>query len=497
MAYNGNGKRNGKKIGFTKRMAAKSILALSSAALHNDGLRRWVIRNMERKIYQDLIIGNPDNRPVKVQEDKYYMGRALLRSIDRAIGSGNVSKKASRGLLEVFLGNVFFGGFYKRMEFLEKYGYRPPVFMTISPTKMCNLQCIGCYAASSGKNKETLPWQVLDKVISQAKEFWGSNFFVISGGEPLLYKSEGKTILDLYEKHSDAYFLMYTNGTLITPERAKRFAELGNITPSISIEGMREETDYRRGKGVFDRILQAFQNLRTAGVPFGVSITATRWNINTIMSEEFYKFYFIEQGAVYGWIFQYMPIGRGFTLDLMPTPEERLKLFEWEWHLVREKGIFLADFWNSATSSDGCIAAARSGGYFYINWNGDVMPCVFVPYTVDNVVEAFKEGRDLNDIINSGFFKEIRDWQDSYGYRKPPHEHGNWMRPCFIRDHHKEFMEIVKRYKARPGDDDAKIALTDKDYHNGLVEYDRRMEELTDKIWQEHYIAPELERVKK
>jgi len=159
-------KGNGKKIGLARRIAAKSILALSSSAVHNAGLRRWVLKNMERKIYEDLIVGNPDNRPVKVQEDKYYMGRALLRSIDRAIASGNISKKASRGLLEVFLGNVFFGGFYKRMEFLEKYGYRPPIFMTISPTKMCNLRCIGCYAASSGKNKETLPWPVLDEVIS-------------------------------------------------------------------------------------------------------------------------------------------------------------------------------------------------------------------------------------------------------------------------------------------------------------------------------------------
>jgi len=486
-----------KGIGLPTKIAVKGLLGLTNAALRNDSLRRFVLKNMEKKIYDDLIIGNPDNRPVRVQEDKYYMGRALIRSIDRAISKGHISKEASRGLLDVFLGNVFFGGFYKRMGYMKKYGYRPPVFMTISPGKACNLRCIGCYAASGGENKEKLPWSVTDEIITQAKKLWGMNFFVISGGEPLLYKGDGKGILDLFEKHSDSYFLMYTNGTLINKDVAQRMAKLGNVTPSISVEGMREETDYRRGKGVFDKILKAYANLREAGVPFGMSITATRLNINTIMSEEFSDFYFRKQGVIYGWIFQYMPIGRGYTLNLMPTPEERLKLFEWEWDLVRKKNIFLADFWNSATSSDGCIAAARSGGYFYIDWNGDVMPCVFVPYTVDNVVDAFKNKRNLNDIINSGFFKDIRKWQDEYAYKRPPQEHGNWMRPCFIRDHHQEFLKIVNKYGAKPADDDAKLALTDKEYHGGLIKYDERMAQLTDGIWGEHYIKPELTGTKK
>lgn len=484
-------------IGLPTKIAVKGLLGLTNAAIRNDSLRRFVLKNMEKKIYDDLIIGNPDNRPVRVQEDKYYMGRALIRSIDRAISKGHISKEASRGLLDVFLGNVFFGGFYKRMEYMKKYGYRPPVFMTISPGKACNLRCIGCYAASGGENKEKLPWSVTDEIITQAKELWGMNFFVISGGEPLLYKDDGKGILDLFEKHSDSYFLMYTNGTLINKDVAQRMAKLGNVTPSISVEGLREETDYRRGKGVFDKILKAYANLREAGVPFGMSITATRLNINTIMSEEFSDFYFHKQGVIYGWIFQYMPIGRGYTLNLMPTPEERLRLFEWEWDLVRKKDIFLADFWNSATSSDGCIAAARSGGYFYIDWNGDVMPCVFVPYTVDNVVDAFKNKRNLNDIINSGFFKDIREWQDEYAYKRPPQEHGNWMRPCFIRDHHQEFLKIVNKYGAKPADDDAKLALTDKEYHDGLIKYDEKMARLTDNIWGDHYIKPELTKAKK
>lgn len=475
---------------FVKRASFKAISATANFAINKEKLRGLLVRNMERRIYADLIGENPDNRPLKVQEDKYYMARSIFRSIERAVEKGSLSKGAIEGLLRVFLGNVFFGGFYNRLDYIKKYGQRPPVFMTISPGKQCNLRCKGCYAASGAEFKEKLDWDVLTKTIDQARDLWDMKFIVISGGEPLMYKDDktGNTILDLYEKYDDTYFLMYTNGTLITERVAKRMAELGNVTPAISVEGMKKETDDRRGKGVFDRILKAMGNLKEAGVPFGLSVTATRNNIDVITSDEFRDFFFKEIGAMYSWIFQYMPIGRKYTLDLMPTPQQRAKLFEWEWHLLRKEDIFVADFWSTATGSDGCIAAARPGGYFYIDWNGDVMPCVFVPYTVDNVNEAFKKGRNLNDIIHSGFFKDIREWQFEYGYKQQPEKHKNWIMPCFIRDHHAKFLEVVKKNNARGAGEDAATALKDDGYNNGLIDYDREMQDLTDPVWEEHYL---------
>jgi MoaA/NifB/PqqE/SkfB family radical SAM enzyme len=407
------------------------------------------------------------------------------------VEKGMLSREAIDGLLRVFLGNVFFGGFYNRLDHLEKYGERPPVFMTISPGKKCNLRCKGCYAASGAEFNEKLEWDVLTKIIEQARDLWDVKFIVISGGEPLMYKDDkyGKTILDLYEKYDDTYFLMYTNGTLINKEMAKKMALLGNVTPAISVEGMKEETDNRRGKGVFERILKAMSNLKEAGVPFGLSITATRHNVDVITSDRFRDYFFKEIGAVYAWIFQYMPIGRKFTLDLMPTPEQRARMYEWEWQLMRKEDIFVADFWSTATGSDGCIAGARPGGYFYINWDGNVMPCVFVPYYVDNVHEAFREGRNLNDIIQSGFFKDIREWQYGYGYKQLPEKHKNWIMPCFLRDNHKKFLEVAEKNNVKPADDDAAIALKDKGYNEGLIKYDERMHELTDPIWDKHYLG--------
>jgi MoaA/NifB/PqqE/SkfB family radical SAM enzyme len=177
-------------------------------------------------------------------------------------------------------------------------------------------------------------------------------------------------------------------------------AKIGNLTPALSVEGWRELTDARRGSGVFDRVLAAMGRLRSAGVPFGISLTATRHNAEEILSDEFIDYFFEEQGALYGWIFHYMPIGRAFTLDLMPTPQQRLWMWKRSWEIIRERRLFLADFWNHGTLSDGCISAGRStgAGYMYIDWNGAVSPCAFVPYSPVNVKDVYKRGGTLNDI---------------------------------------------------------------------------------------------------
>ncbi len=313
----------------------------------------------------------------------------------------------------------------------------------------------------------------------------GRKILVISGGEPLAYRSEGKGLLDAAEKHPDVLFMFYTNGTLIDEKTAQRIAALGNVTSAISVEGWHERTDERRGVGVFDKILAAMEQLRKAGVFFGISLTATRHNVEEILSEEFIDYFFEQQGAFYGWIFQYMPIGRSFTLDLMPTPEQRLWMWKRSWEIVKKRKIFLADFWNHGTLSNGCIAGgrARGGGYLYIDWNGHVSPCVFVPYSPVNVKDIYAQGGTLNDVWANPFFADIRGWQESYMQTK-----GNWLAPCLNRDHHTVLSQLIARHEPEPIDESAHAALLDPDYAKGLEHYGEQYENLSESIWHEQYL---------
>jgi len=410
-----------------------SFRSLFRTAFSNGMVRRAALPFVEKKMWQRIVENNTDTFPLEVQRDKYDISLAMLHSVARSVDRGLISKGVLDRLLETFLDNVVLSD--RRRHATDRLGFEPPLFVLVSPGKRCNLRCTGCYARSDSRSAAKLDWDTFDRILTEKERLWGSYFTVISGGEPFMWQDNGLDLLDMVLKHPSQFFLVYTNSTLITKSVAKELAKLGNITPAISVEGFEEQTDGRRGKGVHKRILQAMENLREAGVPFGISVTATRGNAEIVTSDEFNDFYFDEQGATYGWIFQYMPIGREHSLKPMVTPQQRLEMYNRTWRLVRERRIFVADFWNSGTASSGCIAAARPGGYFYINWDGTVTPCAFIPYSTQNIFDVFGNGGNLDTILHSPFFKRIRQWQDEYGYAQSAENTGNWLCPCVIRDH--------------------------------------------------------------
>jgi MoaA/NifB/PqqE/SkfB family radical SAM enzyme len=456
--------------------------------LRRSFVRKAALNKAEKELYKNFIVVNQDNRPLPVQEGRCLMMKNLLHSVNRALSDGRISSKVSKAIISNFVGRTLLGESDRTDPFLEKYGFYPPAFLTISPTKKCNLFCKGCYASSSAGNAETLKYDVFNRIIKEKKELWGSHFTVISGGEPLLYNDNGKTLFNILEDNRDVYFMMYTNSTLITREVAKRMAELGNISPAISVEGFEKETDGRRGQGVYKKIKQAMANLRNAGVPFAISITATRYNCDIILSDEFVNHYFNEEGAIYGWIFQYMPIGRSYTLDLMITPEQRLALFRREQEMFKERNLFLVDFWNGGPYAVGCISAGRPGGYFYIDWNGNISPCAFFPYYIQNIYDVYREDKTLNDVLLSPFFSSIRQWQNEYGYAQPPDKVNNFIVPCIMRDHYDVAHGLITKFDAKPLDNNAEKALQDAEYRERMIDYGRDVKALTEDIWQSEFI---------
>ena len=356
-----------------------------------------------------------------------------------------------------------------RENFQKKEGIPCPATIVISPTMRCNLRCIGCYAGDYSK-KDDLPIEYVDKVITEAKEM-GTCFFVISGGEAFVRDD----MLDIYKKHNDVSFMIYTNGTFIDRDMAFKLQKLGNVAPAISVEGFEKETDARRGKGTWKKIMQAMDNCREARIVYGFSATPTRYNTEVIYSNELMKLLTEEKGCIFGWYFTYIPIGRNPDVSLMQTPEQRLYGWRRVNYLRNTYPVFIGDFWNDGMHVNGCIAGGRL--YLHINVKGDYEPCVFTHCATHNVRNA-----TLREALTSPIFKKIREEQ-----KKPTFD--NRMRPCMIIDHPEVLRKVVKECNAYPTHGNAHTVLTKCADH--LDQYSKEYGELSKPFWEKVYVKNE------
>jgi len=468
------------------------ITTLSARAFRTRATRKALLFYLKTQLNQgnhDAIVSG--NRPRGVKRDVAWAAWALLRSLDRAMDEGRLSGRFADRLVEVFLDKMV-RNWAERGEITEafrKKGERgAPGFLVISPTNACNLRCAGCYA-SSGADARKLGAGEFLRIIREAKELWGVRFFVISGGEPFLWRDGETGLLDVTGENPDCFFMAYTNGTLLDERVTGRLAENANLTPALSLEGFGEETDARRGSGTYEEVLRAMARLRGKGIPFGISLTATSANHRLLLSDGFLDEFFERRGATYGWIFQYMPIGRGIDLSLVPSPEQRLWMWRRGWEVIRERGYFLMDFWNQGTISGGCLAGGRHTGYLYVDSNADVFPCVFVPWAGANLREIYARGGNLDDAYDAPLFRAMRRWHEDYGYGKTrPQDHGNWLAPCAIRDHFSMLKGLAKTHGAKPANRSAWELLEDPGHEAWLREYGKRLSELTEPLWEEDYI---------
>jgi MoaA/NifB/PqqE/SkfB family radical SAM enzyme len=430
-----------------------------------------------------------------LQHEKKIMAIAVINAIGRSIEKGFIKKDISEATIKLWSNALLSTSKRKGSvkKFYEQNNVDPPFLLVISPGHACNLKCADCYAASSASGSK-LSWEMLDRIISDAKSLWGIKLVVFSGGEPFAWHAQNRDMLDMASKNPGLLFLAFTNGTLIDKKTAERIAACRNITPAFSVEGMQAATDERRGEGIFDRVTAAMDLMKEAGAPFGISVTVNRNNCTSVLSEEFLNFFFARMGAFYGFYFQYLPMGRNADFGLMPTPGQRLKFRELIWKTIEDKKLFLLDFWNHGTLVNGCIAAGRGGGYLHIDWNGNVMPCVFTPYSAGNIVDIYNSGGTLADIWGSPFLSSIRDWQKQQGHGRKNSDsnavsspQGNLLTPCPYRDHYEQFIQLVKQHNSKPQDDSAAIMLKDTQYYKKMTAYDKELAKLFDPLWQQKY----------
>jgi 12,18-didecarboxysiroheme deacetylase len=144
-------------------------------------------------------------------------------------------------------------------------------------TQRCNLKCVHCYAQSEDRDYAgEMSTEEAKVMIDDLAEF-GAPVLLFSGGEPTIRKD----LLELmhYAKSKGMRVVISTNGTLITSERAKEFADVGLSYVGVSLDGGKETHDEFRGlPGSFDKALAGIRNSRDAGIKVGLRMTINKRN---------------------------------------------------------------------------------------------------------------------------------------------------------------------------------------------------------------------------
>ena len=360
--------------------------------------------------------------------------------------------------------NHLLSGTNKRKAWQDREGYYPPSTVVISLTMKCDLSCYGCYAGDYEKGLELTNDEV-DSILTQMKEM-GVYFAVISGGEPFFKKD----LFDIFRKHSDMAFLVFTHGGLIDEQVVEQLVEVGNVMPAFSLEGYEAETDERRGAGHFRKVMRAMGLLREAGLTYCGSFTQTSRNTH-IITDGRYMDFLLEKGVYALWLFTYVPVGRTPDLELMATPEQRDLLRSRIADFRATKPMLFVDFWNDGPIINGCIAGGRK--YFHINANGDIEPCVFCHLAVDNIRRT-----TIKEALRSPLFTRIREKQG---------EHDNLLRPCMLIDHPENGRDFLAMEGVYPTHDGAEAIFTD--LADEMDDYAERYGEIADQVWEDEFVS--------
>lgn len=148
-------------------------------------------------------------------------------------------------------------------------------------TNRCNLSCQHCYI--NAEDKEYAGEFTTDEAKAFIDDLASMKVPVLlfSGGEPLVRQDLFE--LGPYAAAQGIRPVISTNGTLITPDMARRIKEAGFQYVGISVDGNEEVHDQFRGKkGAFQETLQGIRNSLAAGNKTGVRFTVNRLNYHTL-----------------------------------------------------------------------------------------------------------------------------------------------------------------------------------------------------------------------
>jgi heme b synthase len=297
-------------------------------------------------------------------------------------------------------------------------------------TRTCNLACIHCRAAALDRPYENeLTTEESFRLFDNIATF-ASPIIILTGGEPLLRPD----IFDIaaYGNEKGFRMTMAVNGTLLTPEIARKMKESGIQRISISIDGATAASHdaFRQVKGAFDGALHGVTHAREAGLDFQINTTITKQNLEELPAIQDLV---VSLGAVAHHIFLLVPMGRGKDIaEESISAKQYEKTLHWfyeqkdkvdlqlkatcaphYYRILRQRAksegldVDFQTFGLDAVTR-GCLGGV---GFAFISHVGQVQPCGYLELDCGNVRE--KPFREIWE--NSPIFRNLRDFEKYEG----------------------------------------------------------------------------------
>jgi len=285
--------------------------------------------------------------------------------------------------------------FQKRL----KKGEHFPAFLFLSITNKCNLKCQGCWVSQTNPANE-LDLETLDKIINDSKK-QGVYFYGILGGEPLLHKG----LFEIFKRHQDCYFLLFTNGMLLTETVADQIVEAGNVSPLISIEGDEIVSDVRRGgKEVYSKTLEGIKHCRDRKIIIGTATSVCKSNIDTLATRKFLD-ELINLGVHYHWYYIYRPVGPNPAPELALSIEEVYNLRKFMVDVRGEVPLMVVDsYWDHNGEA---LCAGATGIGHHISPEGYIEVCPPIQFAQEKINKDSDVYKLFNDSVYLAEFRKV------------------------------------------------------------------------------------------
>ncbi|MCL5072830.1 MAG: radical SAM protein, partial [Actinobacteria bacterium] len=166
--------------------------------------------------------------------------------------------------------------FFLRLVLFKLTGKTYPLTVIFNVTDRCNLRCKHCYASYYKRDAKEMSTEQIKKLLNDLKVN-GCLRINFCGGEPLL-RPDIKELID-YAKSIGLSVDLTSNGVLV-PKRIEDIKGIKCLT--ISLDGRQEHHDLLRGKGSWEKAMEAIKIARKNGIDVRVNMVLHKFNLDDI-----------------------------------------------------------------------------------------------------------------------------------------------------------------------------------------------------------------------